>query len=66
MYILPNALVGRGWRLKLFWEILGDRMLGMAIASGSHVLLTWFYDVCDGFHAKKRVSEHLTTHPYFR
>ena len=41
-------------------------MLRTAITSGPHVLLTWFYDVCDGSHAKKRVSEHLTPHPYPR
>lgn len=35
-------------------------MLSTAIPFVSHVLLTHFYDNCDGFHAEKRAPEHLT------
>jgi len=41
-------------------------MLSTAVANCSHVLLTCFYDVCDGFHAKNRLYEHFTPSPYPR
>ena len=49
-----------------YFEIAGDIMLSTAVANGSHVLLTCFYDVCDGFHAKIRLYEHFTPSPYPR
>ena len=48
----------------LTFEIAGDRMLSTAVAIGSLMFLTRFYDNCDGFHTRKRVFEHLTPRPY--
>ena len=49
-----------------YFEIARDLMLGMGILSGPHGLLTRFYDICDGFHAKIRASEHFYPQPYPR
>ena len=56
--LLPSADdVKAAWRIwrriarAVFRAIAGDHMLSTAIASGSHVFLACFYDICGGFHA---------------